>query len=66
MIAIETSDHFQTPIQIFQNLLPIRIVALNESLLHHVVTLVTLLISSSFSSNSFFGLPRDIRGTVKK
>jgi hypothetical protein len=54
--AIETSAPFATQSHIFPFLFPTKIVALNDILLPHVVTLVTLLTSSNNSSNSFFVL----------
>ena len=56
LTAEETSSHLDTPIQIFPFLLPAKTVALKESFLPPVVTLVTLLISNKSSSNSFFTL----------
>jgi len=54
--AIETSAPFATQSQIFHFLFPTKTVALKDILLHHVVTLVTLLTSNKSSSNSFFVL----------
>ncbi|MEI8252171.1 MAG: hypothetical protein WCG25_00080 [bacterium] len=48
-----TSLPFDKPIQIFHFLFHTKTVALNDNLLHQVVTLVTLLTSNKISSNSF-------------
>ncbi|OQB41769.1 MAG: hypothetical protein BWY04_00661 [candidate division CPR1 bacterium ADurb.Bin160] len=51
-----TSAHLDKPNQIFHFLSHTKIIALNDILLHPVVTLVTFLTSKRISSNSFFVL----------